>query len=396
MNILLLPSAYAPAVGGVEVLTARLAHHLQSCGHEIEVWTGRSEGDDLPADEEIDGVRVRRFVFTLPRSDFRALLALPGAAASTLRHLRSAASEFGPDVLHVQCFSGNGTYATALSRLTGVPLVITLQGETVMDDQEIYERSMALRTSLRIGLRSAAAVTGCSAFTLKDACNRFGLDMRKAQVVFNGVDVNEITPVPVILPFKRYILGLGRVVRKKGFDLLLDAFSLVSAKHPNVGLVIAGEGAERESLRRRALDLGLPDRLHLPGALDRGEVSATISGAEVLVMPSRVEPFGIVTLEGWRAGVPVVVTPHGGPPEFVKHGVTGLIADPFDPAGLGSALDSLLASRKLRASLARSASEALSAFSWGKIAARYEVIYSTSIPPRRTYVLRHRVGRRRH
>jgi glycosyltransferase involved in cell wall biosynthesis len=376
MRIALMPSASAPAVGGVEVLTSRLAYQLRSRGHDVEVWTARSDNDSLPADEIIEGVRVRRFTFTLPGAALGSLLRFPVRAASTLRALRRAANEFCPDILHVQCFSGNGAYATVLSRLIGTPLVVTLQGETVMDDHDIYDHSVALRTSLRMGLRRAACVTGCSAFVLGDARERFGLEMQKAQVIFNGVDLNETTPVPLALPFDSYVLGLGRVVYKKGFDLLLDAFARVADKYPDVGLVIAGDGAERSRLRQRAFELELGSRVALPGRLTRGEVMAVMNGAQTIVMPSRVEPFGIVALEAWRAGVPVIVSSRGGAPEFVSDGVSGLVDDPTHERAHAAALESLLRSRAFASQLVTEGRSALSRFQWAGLTTSYEDLYT--------------------
>jgi glycogen(starch) synthase len=375
VRIALLPSAYAPAVGGVEILTARLASHLQSRGHAVEVWTSRSHGDALPLREDIDGVHVRRFVFTLPRADARALLRFPAAGLTNLSALRAASREFRPEVLHVQCFSGNGAYATALSHLTRVPLAITLQGETVMDDHDIYDRSATLRTALRLGLRRAAAVTGCSAFTLHDARDRFGLDMNKARVVFNGVDLDEPSETRVRPPFPRYVLGVGRVVPKKGFDLLVDAFSRLQHLDPAVGLVVGGAGPELERLRRDVVARGLEERVFLPGRLTRGEVVALMQHATVFAMPSRVEPFGIVALEAWRAGVPVVVTSHGGTPEFVEDGVSGLVADPRDPERLATALQSLLVSPELRERVVEGARQRLPRFEWSSLVDEYEIAY---------------------
>lgn len=371
-----MPSAYAPAVGGVEVLTARLASHLQSRGHVVEVWTSRSRGDSLPPVEVIEGIAVRRFVFSLPRADLATLLRLPVAVARDLRELRSRAREFRPDVLHVQCFSANGAYATALSHLTGVPLVVTLQGETVMDDHDIFDRSTTLRTALRAGVRRAAAVTGCSMFTLDDARTRFGLDMDKACVVFNGVDLDETPDIPVALPFQRYVLGLGRVVHKKGFDLLLDSFSQIAPSHPDVGLVIAGEGAELAQLRSAVVARDLGDRVFLPGRLARGEVASVMRGATVFVMPSRVEPFGIVALEAWRAGTPVVVSSHGGAREFVRDGVSGLVVDPCDPDSLAAAVSTLLSSADLCRRLIVGGQDQLQRFTWSSLVSRYEAVYS--------------------
>jgi glycogen synthase len=377
VKIALLPSAYAPAVGGVEVLTGALARQFLARNHEVEVWTARSSGDTLPHREILDAVEVRRFAFELPRADPRSLSRFLAAGMETLRQLRAAATRFQPDVLHVHCFSGNGVYATVLSRLTGIPLIVTLHGETFMDDNDIFDHSVTLRTSLRLGLRRAAAVTGCSAFTLGDAQQRFGLDMRKAEVIFSGIDVDETTPVPVALPVGHYVLGLGRLVRKKGFDLLLEAFARIASEHPDIDLVIAGEGVEREPLSRRAFGLGLGERVHLPGRLDRAEVAAVMQGADVFVMPSRIEPFGMVALEAWLAGTPVIATPHGGPPEFIKHGVSGLIADPHDPADLAFALGSLLASPALRERLAEAGREELPRFGWDVLAEKFQATYMT-------------------
>jgi glycosyltransferase involved in cell wall biosynthesis len=375
MRVALVPSAYAPLIGGVETLTASLAKHLRRRKHEVEVWTARSPADELPQQETIGEIRVRRFVFMLPRADGRALLAFAPRAVDTLRELRVAAREFMPDILHVQCFGGNGAYATALGCVTGIPLLVTLQGETVMDDHDIYERSVTLRVALRLGMRRASEVTGCSAFVLRDAERRFGLDTRKASVIFNGVEDGTSRTAPLNLPYQRYVLGLGRVVPKKGFDLLVDAFARIAPHEPDVALVIGGDGIERETLRQRAHELDLADRVYFTGGLCRDEVAAAMQKADVLVMPSRVEPFGMVILEAWSAGVPVVVTPHGGPTEFVEDRVSGLMADPFDTVALADAIGELLRDGELRRKLVIGGKASIGRFTWPQIAAEYEEIY---------------------
>ena len=244
-----------------------------------------------------------------------------------------------------------------------------------MDDHDIYDRSIALRAALRVGLRRAASVTGCSGFVLDDARHRFGLDMRKARVIVNGVDLGEAAPAPRHVPFPRYVLGLGRVVHKKGFDLLLEAFGRVADKHPAVGLVIAGDGTELERLRQQAKEIGLAERVHLPGRLAREEVATVMQGADVFVMPSRVEPFGMVVLEAWRAGVAVVVTTNGGAPEFVTDGVSGLVVDPLETTSLASALDSLLESPSLRVRLGEAGRSEVPRFAWNRVARSYESVY---------------------
>jgi glycogen synthase len=379
MRVVLFPSAYAPAVGGVEELTARLAGHLVERGHAVEVWTNRHPAA-LPEREVIDGLVVRRFRMTLPAGNLGSLGAWPASALRALRTLGRATRSFSPDLFHVQCFSVNGVYASALSRIFRVPLIVSLQGETVMDDNDIYEHSTSLRLGLRAGLRTADVVTGCSQFTLDDAVARFGLPPAEGVVVPNGVDLHDdAEPVPLELPFKRFVLAYGRMVEKKGFDLLIDGFRRLADRHPDVGLVIGGDGSARPALTEQIERLGLTARVILPGRLSRGQVTWATRHASAFVLPSRVEPFGIVVLEAMDAGLPVIVSSHGGASEIVRHGVDGLVVDPFDPDALASALDQILADPGaaegfITAGRARSAE-----FGWEPITDLYVALYGQAL-----------------
>lgn len=375
VRIALLPSAYHPSVGGVEELTRRLGLELVAQGHEVQIWTSRSPGDGWLARESLDGMEVRRFTFPAPRLDFRALVEWSAAAVRQVAALRSAANDYRPDVLHVQCFSTNGAYATLLSRLLGVPLVVSLQGETVMDDNDIFEHSTFLKTALRLGLRQARAVTACSAFTLADASSRFGLVAGKSSIIFNGVDIDEAPLEPVDVPFPRFVLAMGRVVPKKGFDLLIRAWATIEQDHPEVGLVVGGRGPSLDDLKRLTDELGVGSRVSFPGVLSRGRVAWAMRRSTVFVMPSRLEPFGIVALEGWRGGAAVVVSSRGGAAEFVTDGENGLVVDPLDVAALADSLDVLLRDEALRLRLAEAGQERVREFSWSRIAEQYLKVY---------------------
>jgi glycogen synthase len=375
LKVALVPSAYAPAVGGVEELTAKLAAQIVHAGDAAQVWTIRHP-PSLSSQEQIDGIDVRRLAMPLPRLAPSSLAGAPFAISSAARRLLRIANAFRPDIVHVQCFSANGVYATWLAKRLHVPLVVTLQGETVMDDADIYERSLTLRTSLRLALRLADAVTGCSQFVVADAERRFGLRRGRGRVIPNGVDLNEnAQPRPLNLPFARFVLALGRVVAKKGFDLLLDAFVSIARDHRDVGLVIGGEGPALADLVRRADEAGLAERVHLPGNLSRGEVAWAMDAAEAFVLPSRVEPFGIVVLEALRAGCPVVVSARGGAREIVRDGIDGLVVDPVQPDALSTTISRLLMDKELAQRLSRSGRARAAEFNWPSIAACYRELY---------------------
>jgi glycogen synthase len=267
-----------------------------------------------------------------------------------------------------------------------------LQGETLMDDTDIFDISRVLRSSLRSSLRSAAAVTGCSAFTLADAEDRFGLEPARGRVIPNGVDLHgdpaprnatPEEPTPFVLPGRQpghpYVLALGRVVEKKGFDLLLGAYAAIEPGQRTADLVIGGQGEALAGLRHQASVLGIADQVHFVGRLSREQVAEAMAGASVFVMPSRLEPFGIVVLEAWRAGTPVVATSRGGPPEFVHDGRDGLLVDPFDTAGFAAALESLLIDPDRRERIGRAGQARVQEFGWASIADQYRQVYASVV-----------------
>jgi len=424
-RVALLPSAYPPALGGVEELTRHLALALVDAGDEVEVWTLHGD-DSAPETVEVrDDLIVRRFPMPLPAGKWSSLYRSATIGPRTLFSLRNAIDAFRPDVLHVICFGPNGAYATVAARLAGLPLVVTLQGETVMDDSDIFQTSRTLKAALRRGIRSAAVVTGCSAFTLADAEERFGLAPGRGLVIPNGVDVDGAHTVPDGAidarpvgsrtnvpteatgpetgpetgpgagaaagsgpypepgpPERPYILALGRVVEKKGFDLLLTAYAGMDESLRTVDLVIGGAGPALEGLQASARSFGLADRVHFAGRLSRPQVARFMAGAELFVMPSRLEPFGIVVLEGWRAGVAVVATTRGGPPEFVRDGEDGVLVDPFDTPGFSSALERLVSDDDWRRSIAAAGKARVDEFAWPVIAERYRAAYASVIPER--------------
>jgi len=295
-----------------------------------------------------------------------------------MRALQRAVRDFRPNLLHVHCFGPNGVYATALGWFSRLPLVVTLHGETINNEFGIFEQSVLLRRALRIALRRAYAVTGCSQFTLDDAISRFGLRPDNAEVIFNGVNLDEATPAdrtnPLTGPLT--VLAMGRMVDNKGFDLLLDAFARVAPNHRGADLVLAGYGRVQADLRTQADRLGVAARVRFPGRLDRGQVGAALAAADVYVVPSRVEPFGIVILEAWNAGLPVIATNRGGPPEFVTDGVDGMLVDMLDVGSLARVLDWVLRDRDLRARLGRAGQLKVKRFGWPVAIERYRDLYA--------------------
>lgn len=368
----LVSSSYAPYVGGVEEHVRQVAHELKSDGVDVEVWTV-DRGESLGA-REVEGVTVRYLPTPLPAKSPGAALRFLFRLPSAWRRWAAARRLFEPDLVHVHCFGPNGAYALAVGRRFKLPLIITSHGETVADDHAVFARSALLRWALRRGLAAAAEVTAPSQFVIDDLRTNHGLV--GGTVVPNGV-VLETPDASEEAPKGRYLLGVGRLGHMKGFDLLIDAFARAELAR-DIRLVIAGDGPERDRLRAAVEQLDLGDRVEFTGRLDAAAVAGAMSVALAVVVPSRMEAFGIVALEAWRSGAPLVMTNRGGASEFVRDGVDAILVDPEDPVALGSALSRVSADEHFRGQLAAAGRRRVGEFTWARVARAYEELYDTA------------------
>ncbi|GAB3800216.1 glycosyltransferase family 1 protein [Humibacter antri] len=372
MRIALATSSYDPYVGGVEEHVRNVARILRDRGHEVVVWTIDRQGGHRI--RRVDGIEVRELPAPLPARSVRGMLGFALRVPFAALRWRRAFRAHRPELIHVHCFGPNGTYARVLAGRTGTPLVITAHGETLADDAGVFAHSRFAVDSLRKGLAAAAAVTGCSQAALDDLVARFGLAGDRGVVVFNGIDLDESVGTPPDGVGGRYISAVGRLQRMKGFDLLIGAFARAGLPE-DVRLVIGGGGPELDELRRQAEVLGVGDRVVLTGWLNRATVGALRLGSVIGVMPSRFESFGIAALEVWRAGVALVATTHGGPPEFVTDGEDGLLVDPTDIDAMAGALRSLIADPARAEALGAAGARRVRSFSWDHAVDAYEAVY---------------------
>ena len=372
-RVALLPSSYAPNLGGVEELTSRLAGELTRRGARVLVVTNRWP-HDLPAQEVLDTIPVRRVVFVGPGSGIRPMLrfgvGFPVALFEVVRSLR----RLEPDVVHVQCVSVAALYAWLGARLLRTPLVVSLQGELTMDAHQVYQRSRFLRWLLRRLLRHADAVTACSTQTLTEAEQAMRIETgERGTVIYNGVDLEEFEQPAADRAADRYILGIGRHVPEKGFDVLIRAFAQLD--RDDVRLVVAGDGPELPALGKLAAELGIAERVELPGRTDRARTVELFHGCELFVLPSRHEPFGIVNVEAMASGKAIVATNVGGVPELVEDGVNGVLAPAGDPVALAGAIRRLLDDDDLRRRLGDAGRRRVRDFAWQVIARQYTSVY---------------------
>jgi colanic acid/amylovoran biosynthesis glycosyltransferase len=259
-----------------------------------------------------------------------------GTATEFHAHLRGVEAK----LIHAH-FGEGGPPALFLSRRLNIPLILHLHGGAeLMTDANLRSKwyqwpFLAHRRSL---WKRASAFL-CVSEYVRGHAMRAGFPADKTHVHFNGLDCKFFTPkMPVREKDPNLVLYVGRLIPYKGCDYLIRAMQLVERYRPGSHLVVIGDGSSRRSLQELAQSLNI--NCTFLGELLPAEVRAWLEKARVFCAPSvttrdgHSEAFGVVFLEAQAMGVPVVSFRHGGIPETMHEGVTGLLAEERDVKGL--------------------------------------------------------------
>jgi glycosyltransferase involved in cell wall biosynthesis len=278
-----------------------------------------------------------------------------------------------PDIVNLHYVAENAFFVLAAQLLFDFRLVVTLHGN---DIEHHAFRSWLSRRLTRAALARADMVLSNSAHILAQA-ERIVAGVRgKSAVVGNGIYPDEFATAETYPWDKPYVFAAGSFIHKKGFDLLIRAFALVHDRYPGVDLILAGDGHEREACQKLAARLGLNGAATFLGRVDHARVPALLNGAELFVLPSRKEPFGIVVLEAMAVGKPLVAARVGGVPEFITHGENGLLVEPESPPALAEGICTLLGDPALSRRLGERAYQSVRQdYTWPKIVEKYVRAY---------------------
>jgi glycosyltransferase involved in cell wall biosynthesis len=218
----------------------------------------------------------------------------------------------------------------------------------------------AVRAREREVLAAAAAVVTTSAWTRRRLCELYALPAERVHVAEPGVDAARLAPGSAA---GHSLLCVAAVTPDKGHDVLLDGLAAAADlpwRCECVGSLIR-DPRFAGGVCRRARELGLAERVRFPGALTGSELDGAYAAADLLVLPSHAETYGLVVTEALARGLPVLATEVGGVPDALGHGdggtLPGLLVPPGAPAALGTALREWLSDAELRARLRRTARE---------------------------------------
>lgn len=374
-------SLHSICVGGVGVHVTELAAALERKGHELHVFTRMGSGQ--PHYARIDGVHHHRCPFDLHPNFVDEV---NNMCRSFVHHVHQTEDYIGPfDVIHAHDWlAGNALIWAKQGRTRKSVLTLHSTEYGRCGNNFCPGQSARIRDQERSATYWADRVIAVSNHLRGEIMWMYEVPHWKICTMYNGVNPRNydgmIDPAAVrsqyhIGPIDPMVLFSGRMVIQKGPDLLIEAIPSILRFHPSTKFVFAGDGEMRGQVEHRARQLGVAHATRFLGFQGNGTLTNLYKACDVVCVPSRNEPFGIVLLEAWSCGKPVVSTINGGPAEFVWHEVNGLkvYAHPDSIAwGIGTLFTNFEWARWMGHN-GRLAVE--SAFSWDTIADRALEIY---------------------
>ena len=391
------PPLGAADTGGQVVYVLELAKKLAQLGFEVDIWTRRFE--DQPAMDVVND-RVRVLRVPCGGRNFLGKEHLVQHLGEWAEHALRFIQRHG---LKYQFFNSHywdaGVATQRLAEALDVPHVHTphslgLWKKQLMErdfpaDAAALERKYNFTQRINeetLLYRTCDEVIATTPDQLDMIVKECGAPAEQVHMIPPGYDDNRFFPVSAAtrqairarLGFEgKVVLAIGRLARNKGYDLLLDAFSVVASRIPDAVLHLAVGGSEQNAneqrilaeLKDQAVALGLSGRVKFTGFVADADLADHYRAADAFVLSSRYEPFGMTAIEAMACGTPTVVTIHGGLFRAVTFGRHALYADTFDKEDLGISIVKVLRHPRLSHRLARmGAHKARSLFTWTGIA----------------------------
>ena len=388
--------------GGTETTILQSSRALNAAGQPTRIFTSLALSDTRR--ETLHDVEVRRFPYCYPfvglDRDNRRDMDKKGGNLLSLSLLWSLLREPGVDLLHAHSGKRLGGIVRTAARLRGIPYVITLHGGYFdIPTGQLQQMLAPIRKTLEWGkplgallgsrrvLQDAAAVL-CVGDNEYQAARK-ALPGQRVELLPNGVDCEYFATGDAghfrahygIPAQRRIILCVSRIDYQKNQLALVEALPSILAQHPDTQLVLVGPvtvEAYRHRLTQRIDQLGLQAHVSLiPGlAADDPLLRGAYHAAEVFALPSLHEPFGIVVLEAWAAGLPVVAAGIGGIPSFTQHGENVLHADPQHWESLAQQLLNVMGNSQLASRLANNGNQlARDRYDWRVVSRQLTALY---------------------
>lgn len=383
-RVLILSWEYPPLIeGGLARHVRKLSEQLVQHDVEVHVLTRGDAG--MPAEQEQCGVHVHRVREPSKPRDLTEFVAwIEHMNADMLAAGRELGERFDFDLVH----GHDWLVARAgdhLAHALDCPWVVTIHATEYGRHQGWVDKhpQSHIHGVERWMANNADAVIACSHYMRGHVADIYDLPENHVQVIPNGIDPLDLQPVEDLdslrsrfaAPDERLVLLVGRLVYEKGFQIALEALPGVIERLGRVRFLVAGSGTAEAELRAQAAALGLDRHGTFLGWIGDDVLHSLYRIADLTVVPSIYEPFGLVALEAMASGCPCIVADTGGLREVVPNEHVGLRFESRDPASLAQMMERVLSDDALRSRLVAEASEHVLRFDWGDIARRTAEIY---------------------
>ncbi len=384
-RILILSWEYPPIIaGGLARHVHKLSEALALQGVEVHVLTRGARGEI--AEELRGGVQIHRVAEAAMPRDLDAFVAwVEGMNA----HMHAAGRQLGKrlrfDLVHGHDWLVAGAAAAIADRLR-CPYLTTIHATEFGRHQgwvDKHPQSYIHRIETWMARRADHVIT-CSHYMRGHVADVYEIDEQRVTVIPNGIDPADLQPVGDLdelrarfaAPSERLVLLVGRLVYEKGFQLALDAMPQVIRRAGRVRFLVAGSGTHEAELRKQARRLGLMRHGTFMGWIGDDALHSLYRIADLCVVPSIYEPFGLVALEAMASGCPCIVADTGGLREVVPNADVGLRFRSRDPRALAAMMQRVLTDDGLRDRLVAEASAHVLRFDWAQIAEQTAQVYA--------------------
>ncbi len=383
-KILMLSWEYPPKViGGLSRAVYDLSRTLVEQGEEVHVFTSHVDG--CPAFEYMDGVYVHRISCLVENDTLHFMDWVLQLNLAMIQYFASClAKGLQFQLIHAHDWLVS-LAARNLQKKYGRHMIATIHATEHGRNQGIFtDLQRKIHGEEWKLIHEAEKVIVCSDYMKNEIFHLFHPATEKIVVIPNGVDQTKIEVSSdssfkhdkYALSDEKIVFFVGRLVREKGAQYLVEAASEILAVCPEAKFVIAGKGPMRAQLEKQAFDKGLSHKILFTGFIHDEERNGLLKHAYIAVFPSIYEPFGIVTLEAMAAGTPVIVADTGGLNEIVQHGISGLKVYPGMVSSLRDQLIYALKNEQHLSRMAETATHMLNhSYNWDYLAALTKQVY---------------------
>jgi glycosyltransferase involved in cell wall biosynthesis len=332
LKICMLTTSFLPEMGGMEMVIDILAREMIKLGHKCVVIAQQPRKIQFKGNFPYPVIHYKK-----PWSHVLGLRTIENA-------LKNAHRVHQFDLVHAHMAYPTGYAATKLAKRLHIPVVVTSHKGDIIPESRYRQRLVTSRR-MQWALTECDMATGVSV-ELKEIIDALTDNKAHSHFIPNGVFLPDEGSLPVSCPYdtlnkKNFILSLGRLHHYKGIDILLKAFQRFQKVQPDLTLVLAGEGREKEALMTQAKELGISDKVLFTGAVFGEEKSWLMHNCRFFVQPSRAEGMPLTLLEAMAHGKASIGTNISGVRELLKDSVNGLMIEPENVQQLIDAMNAL-------------------------------------------------------